>query len=142
MALPVPEPGLVISFNYLWRREQEAGQEHGGYPRPCAIVLAIRSGPEAPLIVTVVPITTKAPNPGQPAVEIPIAVKRHLGLDTDIPSWAVVNEVNEFAWPGFDLEPDAHGRIAYGFVPPKLYGRIRMALLDAATARRLGRVQR
>ncbi len=142
MALPVPEPGLVISFNYLWRRERETGREHGRYPRPCAIVLAVRSSPGAPLTATVVPITTKAPGPDQPAVEIPAAVKRHLGLDADIPSWAIVDEVNEFAWPGFDLEPDAQGRIAYGHIPPRLYERIRTALLDAAKAQKLGRVLR
>jgi hypothetical protein len=33
------------------------------------------------------------------AVEIPLPVKRHLGLD-DNPSWIVVAEGNEFLWPG------------------------------------------
>ena len=141
-ALPEPEPGLVISFNYLWRRERDQGLEHGRYPRPCAIVVAVRPDPDGPRIVTVVPITTKPPLADQPAVEIPAAIKRHLGLDADIPSWAIVDELNEFAWPGFDLEPSASGEIAYGFIPPKLYERIRLGLVEALRARRLGRVQR
>ncbi|HEY5410496.1 MAG TPA: hypothetical protein VIJ94_07200 [Caulobacteraceae bacterium] len=142
MALPAPEPGLVISFNYLWRRESEEGREHGRYPRPCAIVIALRTEADGPLIVTVVPITTKEPVAGQAAVAIPLAVKRHLGLDVDRPSWAIVDEVNEFAWPGFDLEPNADGQVAYGFIPPRLYDQVRTKLLETVRARRLGRVLR
>ncbi|MGH7102211.1 MAG: hypothetical protein ACREFJ_07420, partial [Acetobacteraceae bacterium] len=35
-------------------------------------------------------------------IEIPLPIKRHLGLDDD-PSWIVVAEGNEFLWPGYDL---------------------------------------
>lgn len=142
MTLPTPEAGLVISFNYLWRRESEQGLENGRYPRPCAIVVATRLEPEGPLVVTVVPITTKSPVEGQAAVEIPPAVKRHLGLDPDLRSWAIVDEVNEFAWPGFDLEPNPAGALDYGFIPPRLYERIKAGLLEAVRRRRLGRVSR
>lgn len=142
MALPAPEPGLVISFNYLWRRERDQQLEHGRYARPCAIVLATRLEPDGPLIVTVVPMTTKAPSGDQIAIEIPTAVKRHLGLDADLRSWVMVEEVNEFAWPGFDLEPNSDGQVAYGFIPPKLYDQIRKGLLEAVRTRRLGRVLR
>jgi hypothetical protein len=37
-------------------------------------------------------------------MEIPPAVKRHLGLD-DQPSWIVLDEFNVFTWPGYDLRP-------------------------------------
>jgi hypothetical protein len=55
-------------------------------------------------------------------VEIPLAVKRHLGLD-DQPSWIVLNEFNVFTWPGFDLRPvPGHkDRYHYGFLPPNLF---------------------
>ena len=131
-----------MSFNYLWRREVEGGLEHGRYPRPCAIVVATRLEQDGPLIVTVVPITTKAPVADQAAVEIPPAVKRHLGLDAGARSSAIVDEVNEFAWPGFDLEPNAEGKVAYGLIPRPLYDQIRARLLEALRNRRLGRVRR
>jgi uncharacterized protein YifN (PemK superfamily) len=140
--LPKPEPGLVIAFNYLWRREHEAGLGHGRYPRPCAIVVAYRRAADGALAVTVVPITTKEPRPDDRAVAIPPRVKRNLGLDAGRPSWAIVDEVNEFAWPGFDLATNDDGQIAYGFIPPKLHGQIRDALLAAAAAGRLKRTQR
>jgi hypothetical protein len=142
MALPGPEPGLVISFSYLWRREQDEGSDNARYPRPCAIVLSVRRAPSDEIVVMVAPITTKPPQPDQHVVEIPTAVKRHLGLDVDVASWAVVDEVNEFTWPGFDIEPDSRGRLAYGFLPPGLYERIRRGVLDAVTAGRLSRVKR
>lgn len=142
MALPEPEPGLVISFNYLWRREHEEGLEHGRYPRPCAIVLAVRQAAGEGPNVLVVPITTKPPSQHQRAVEIPPAVKRHLGLDVEVGSWAIVDELNSFVWPGFDLAPDGQGRLSYGFLPPRLYDRIRKGVLEAAEAGRLLRTAR
>ena len=38
---PEPEVGLVISYSYLWKEEEERGQVEGRKDRPCAIVLAI-----------------------------------------------------------------------------------------------------
>ncbi len=38
------------------------------------------------------------------AVEIPLRVKEHLGLDSER-SWVILEEVNIFTWPGFDLRP-------------------------------------
>jgi hypothetical protein len=105
-------------------------------------VLAIRQTAEDAPIVVVAPITTKPPSADQPSVEVPVAVKRHLGLDVDVRSWVIVDEVNEFVWPGFDLAPDSQGRLIYGFVPPQLYERIRAGVLDAAKAGRLARVSR
>jgi hypothetical protein len=54
-----------------------------------------------------------------------MAVKRHLGLDDDR-SWVILDEVNEFAWPGFDLRPlpGSRDRFAYGFLPPWLFGQL------------------
>jgi hypothetical protein len=135
--LPKPEPGLVISFNYLWRREREAGHEFGRYPRPCSIVVALQRESDGALTVLVVPMTTRPPGPEDDAILIPASVKRHLGLDADIPSWIIVDEVNEFLWPGFDLEPRADGRVAYGFIPPGLHAKIRDRVLAAARSRRL-----
>ena len=39
MTLPAPEPGLVISYAYLWHDEYEAGKDEGRKDRPAAIVL-------------------------------------------------------------------------------------------------------
>ena len=41
MPIPNPEPGLVISYAYLWHHEHQAGREEGQKDRPSVIVLAV-----------------------------------------------------------------------------------------------------
>jgi len=134
--LPAPEAGLVISFNYLWRREHELGRENARYPRPCAIVVAVRRASDDALITTVVPMTTKRPRGENSAIEVPLGVRRNLGL-SDASCWIILDEANEFVWPGYDLEPNSKGEIVYGLLPRRLYERIRVGLLETLRARRL-----
>jgi hypothetical protein len=63
------------------------------------------------------------------------------GLDDDR-SWVIVDEVNELVWPGFDLEPDVHGEIAFGLLPSRLYERVRGMVLKCARAGALRRIPR
>ena len=131
MALPQPVPGLVISYDYLWSAEHQRQQVQASKTRPCVVVLNIRREGDR-LIVAVSPITHSRPDPETPALEIPPRVKHHLGLDSGR-SWVVLNELNEFAWPGFDLRPirASSGRFDYGFLPPKLFARIVTSIREA-----------
>jgi hypothetical protein len=129
MPLPKPEPGLVIHFEYLWRHEHEAGLEQGRKRRPCAIILAVDTASGGPETV-VAPMTHTPPRPPSVGVEIPLKVKRHLGLD-DEPSWVIVTDLNVFVWPGVDLHPvpgAPPGVFDYGFLPPRLFEQIRAAV--------------
>jgi hypothetical protein len=99
MPIPTPEPGLVISYAYLWHHEHQAGQEEGRKDRPSVIVLAVERAVNDTTVVVVLPITHNPPTVPAGAVEIPAAVKRHLGLD-DERSWIVVAEGNEFGLAG------------------------------------------
>jgi hypothetical protein len=81
---PEPEVGLVISYSYLWKEEEEQGMVEGRKDRPCATVLTI----EVPAAesnrrkqVIVAPITHSPPHDPNVAVEIPPRVKEHLRLD-------------------------------------------------------------
>jgi len=126
VSLPKPRPGLVICYSYLWASEHSAGAEEGNKKRPCAIVAArqIIQGRE---VVTVVPITHSPPLDPADAVEIPAALKKHLGLD-DQRSWVVVTEINDFIWPGPDLQPlpgSKSPRYDYGMLPPRFFAHIR-----------------
>lgn len=141
MALPKPEIGLVIRFNYLWRCERDQGRDNARYPRPCAITLSHRRAADGLMIVMVAPITHSAPTADRSALEIPPRVKEHLGLD-DARSWVVAEEVNEFAWPGFDLEPNQDGEIAYGILPPRLYNKVRDMVIESARSGSLGHILR
>ena len=93
---------------------------------------------ETPLGSQPVPADPKA------AIEIPPALKEHLGLDAQR-SWIVLGETNEFLWPGPDLRPVSRNRpdeCAYGSLPPKFFLRLRERLLELARERRLRRVAR
>jgi hypothetical protein len=126
--LPEPEVGLVISYSYLWKEEEERGLIEGRKDRPCAIVLAVdHPDPDAGghKQVAVAPITHSPPQDPNAAVEIPLRVKQYLGLDSER-SWVILDEVNIFTWPGFDLRPirRGEGRIDYGLLPPKLFDQL------------------
>ena len=124
MPIPNPEPGLVISYSYLWHHEHRAGREEGQKDRPSVIVLAVEREADGAIIVTVLPITHSPPLDPASAIEIPIPVKRHLGLDDDR-SWIVVAEGNEFLWPGYDLRRRPHSdRYDYGFLPPRFFNQV------------------
>ena len=119
MALPEPECGLVISYSYLWRNEYEAGKIEGVKNRPCAIILVVKNDNDSQT-VTVAPITHTPPNNLAVAVEIPPRVKQYLGLDGER-SWIILDDFNEFLWPGYDLRsiPGKIGKYDYGLLPPR-----------------------
>jgi hypothetical protein len=124
MPIPNPEPGLVFSYAYLWHHEHRAGREEGQKDRPSVIVLAVERETDNAVIVTVLPITHSPPAEPASAVEIPLAVKRHLGLDEDR-SWIVVDEGNEFLWPGYDLRKIGRtDRYGYGLLPPRFFNQV------------------
>src|SRR6266700_6308739 len=125
MALPEPEPGLVISYAYLWHPEHESGQEEGRKDRPSVIVLAAERTRDRATVVTVLPITHRAPDEPTAAVEVPPAIKQLLGVDLER-SWVVVKEGNEFVWPGYDLRtvPGNPTRYDYGFLPPRFFNQL------------------
>jgi hypothetical protein len=130
MPLPEPECGLVISHFYLWRHEREDGRTEGIKARPCVVVLA-RAPDDGTRRITVAPMTHSPPLDPTAAMEIPPAVKRHLGLDAER-SWVVLDDFNEFTWPGFDLcpVPGKPGRYDYGLLPPALFTRIATRVLE------------
>jgi mRNA-degrading endonuclease toxin of MazEF toxin-antitoxin module len=141
--IPPPEPGLVIRYAYLWRREFDSRREEGRKDRPCAVVLAAPAKSDG-LRVYVLPVTHTAPNDPDLAIEIPRRVKQHLRLD-DERSWIVLDEINDFLWPGFDLRPvpgSQPTRVNYGVLPPRFFDRVRGAFLALARERKVKRVPR
>jgi hypothetical protein len=143
VSLPKPEPGLVIRYSYLWLGEHREGRDEGSKDRPCAIILALRGGEDNSQVL-VVPVTHSPAEIAINAMELPLAVKQHLGLDS-ARSWIVYSESNLFHWPGPDLRRAA-GRddssVAYGFLPPKLFAELRRRFLALESATRSTRVPR
>ena len=130
MPLPVPEPGLVIHYEFLWSHEHASGAAEGAKRRPAVIIVATKIENDRTRVV-VAPITHAPPTATAAAIEIPPKVKTYLKLDSQR-SWVVLNELNEFVWPGFDLYsiPGAPaGTFHYGFIPPSLFNQIKQRIL-------------
>jgi hypothetical protein len=133
----------VIRYSYLWLSEHREGREEGVKDRPCAVVLALVEA-DGDTRVTVLPITHSPPTDLSSAIELPPETKRRLGLDADR-SWIVVNEGNEFVWPGPDLRPRPGAdlsTVAYGFLPPRLFATVRGRFLALSRERKAQRVTR
>lgn len=139
--IPDPQPGLVIRYAYLWRRDATQGRDEGTKYRPAVVVLAVEPDDEFGKIVLVAPITHRKPDDPATGVEIPPLTKRRLGLDPE-QSWVIVSEVNRFEWPGPDLLPIAPGRWAYGVLPAGLFRMIRDRLAHSARQRNVAQVRR
>jgi hypothetical protein len=57
MSLPVPKPGLVIRYSFLWSSDHAEGATEGAKDRPCAIVVAARRDLHGDIETIVAPIT-------------------------------------------------------------------------------------
>lgn len=141
MAIPAAEIGLVFRYNYLWRHEAGRGRTLSK-ERPACLIATLERG-SAGTIVVILPITHAQPPADTSALEIPEAVKSHLGLDEQR-SWIVTSECNVDSWPNPDLVPVARrsGDFAYGFLPPRLFNRVRDLFIRSAKSGRVSTVRR
>ena len=135
MALPEPEPGLVFRYDYVWAREARRG-DTTGKERPACVAVATDSDID-PRLVLILPISHSRPTGKDVGVEIPAAVRRQLGLD-DEPCWVIVSDSNVDDWPnpGITPLPGKSGVFAYGMLPPRLFERIKIALLACGGGKR------
>jgi hypothetical protein len=141
VALPQPEPGLVIRYDYLWTEEAAAGRDQGK-DRPACLVAASDSAIH-PRFVVMLPVTHSAPTGATVGIEVPPKVRQMIGFD-DEPCWVIVSEHNIDEWPNAGLQPipGQPGTFAYGFIPPRLFARIKTAFLDLARRGRSAGVRR
>jgi hypothetical protein len=138
VALPkTPFPGMIVRYSFLWSRKAEAGETEGRKDRPCVVITAIRCAADGRLRVRVLPITHR-PTEDSRSIPIPPKVKRHLGLDADA-SWIVLEEANEFFWPGVDLRPVSRstpGVWTFGILPTEVFDEIQASLRTLLQQRR------
>ena len=132
MSLPKPQEGLVIRYNYLFFEDAEKGLEEAPYDRPCMILRVLPLDvPGGGLRIYILPITHTAPKPGTAGILLPVKTSRRLGMDDD-QSWLILDDVNDFIWPG----PDVRITPQYGMMPPGLYAKARDQFVKLARARK------
>ncbi len=143
MPLPEPKPALVIRYAYLWHNEAENGQEEGLKDRPYTIIPS-RKEKNGLELVTVLPVTHTAPDNPDDAIAIPAGTAKRLGLDHE-QSWVVISEYNQFVWPGPDIRPvpfTDQQKWEYGYIPAKLYDKIKNAMIQRLKDKNIIGVQR
>ena len=131
MPIPDPQPGLVISYAYLWHAESAIGRIEGVKDRPSAVLLST-TDEEGRNEVFVLPITHTPPEVENGGLEIPEPTRRRLGLDEE-PSWVITTELNKFFWPGPDIRRttrDINAPWAYGVLPPSFFESIKQQILE------------
>lgn len=136
MAFPIPVPGLVVRYGFLWSHEARRGRVEAAKDRPVAIVSAARNEPDGEIRTIVAPITHEPPDDPAASIEIPGDVAASLGLDGQR-HWLRLDELNRFEWPGFDLRPipGKPGVFAYGRLPQALFEKLRGGILARQNAR-------
>ena len=138
MPLPAtPFPGMIVRYSFLWSSEARAGKTEGRKDRPCVVVTAVQRVADGRFRVRVLPITHRQSEAAR-SVAVPPKVKRYLGLDADA-SWIVLDEVNEFIWPGVDLRPVSRakpGVWTFGVLPAEMFDEIRTKLRAVLQQRR------
>ncbi len=129
MKIPVPRPGLVIRYSFLWSHEAQKGAVEASKERPCAIVVAVRRGDGDNIRVVVSPITHTPPADTSASIKIPPEVSQAIGLDGQ-EQWLRLDELNSFSWPGFDLRSvPGKDDIEYGSLPEHIYQQLKSSIL-------------
>jgi len=131
-----------VRYSFLWSSEARAGETEGRKDRPCVIVTAAKRIADGRFRVRVLPMTHRPSEPAR-SIEVPHKVKRHLGLDDDA-SWIVLDEVNEFVWPGVDLRPISRtrpGLWTFGVLPTEMFDEIGAKLRGIVQQRRTIRTE-
>jgi hypothetical protein len=141
MAKPHPKAGLVIRYDYLWALEDSRGYADGDKDRPCAVVITLPATDEQPLRAMVCGITHSQPRSEAEAVEIPLRVKKMLGLDNKR-SWAILDEVNIIDWDDAGIIQTPSGQWSYGMLPRELMEEIKAKAIENSRTGDLEMVKR
>lgn len=104
--------GAVIRYPFLWGREAARGETEGRKPRPTVVGFRLDGD-----LLLLFPITTRPPEPGRFAAEVPDTEKRRAGLDADRRMWIILDEMNtDSVSRSRYLEPDCEiGRFSRAF---------------------------
>ena len=133
-----PKKGDVWSYEYLWRREHEAGAEHGRKLRPTALITTVVDQ-DGRTNLFILPITSKEPMDDRLAMEIPQMERRRAHLASDMRLWVILDEYNhDYLETSFYLDPNGkQGEFSHVFTQKAL-----RTFIEAARSGRVKRVPR
>jgi hypothetical protein len=114
MPIPTPEPGLVISYSYLWHHEHEGGREEGRKDRPSVIVLTVEHAAH----------DSRRGPAHHPFRSRRARKRRRNSRRGETASRARPRAVMD-RWPGYDTRTIGRGdRYDYGLLPPRFFRQV------------------
>ena len=93
MTADFPAPGQVFDYHYLWKWQADRGETEGRKKRPSCVVIVVTNA-AGQHVIFIAPITSKAPDKGRTALQIPETEARRANLGTDVPLWVILDELN------------------------------------------------
>lgn len=93
MTAEFPSPGQVFDYHYLWKWQADRGETEGRKTRPSCVVIVVTNA-AGQHVMFIAPITSKAPETGRMALQIPETEARRANLDSDVSLWVVFDELN------------------------------------------------
>jgi hypothetical protein len=148
MIIPDEPPiGSLVAYEYLWL--SHSGVREDGVKVYLAALIFAKKIIGGVTLAHAVGISHKPPAPFEKALEIPRKLKRHLGLD-ERPAWIYTDQINQFAWPGYDLKqaewlsklPRARGTCVIGPLPNDWFALIKADVIRNLRAKHARIVRR
>jgi hypothetical protein len=93
VAADFPAAGQVFDYHYLWKWQADRGETEGRKKRPSCVVIVVTNA-TGHHVMFIAPITGKAPDAGRIALQIPETEARRAKLDTHLPLWVILDELN------------------------------------------------
>lgn len=93
MTADFPAAGQVFDYHYLWKWQADRGETEGRKKRPSCVVIVVTNA-DGHHVMFIAPITSKAPDQGRTTLEIPETEARRANLDTHVPLWLILDELN------------------------------------------------
>lgn len=93
MAAEFPAPGQVFEYHYLWKWQANRGETEGRKARPCCVTIVVVNA-AGQHVLFIAPITSKSPPEDRVAVAVPETEARRAKLDTAVPLWVMLDELN------------------------------------------------
>lgn len=134
MTADFPAAGQVFDYHYLWKWQADRGETEGRKKRPSCVVIVVANA-AGHHVMFIAPITSKAPDQGRTAVEIPETEARRANLDTHLPLWVILDELNADI---LELSYTLEDRVARGSFSPAFTDAILRGVQRIRAAGKLG----
>lgn len=102
----LPKQGSVVHYPYLWAVQHRNGETQGRKDRPVCVLLRLADREKDFHHLILLAISSKPPDTGQAALELPETEKRRAGLDRYPRAWVYVSDYNhDIAERSWYLDP-------------------------------------